>query len=103
MSATVDNIVRTITVYEIFELHIIPMTYSISTNNAPTFNSPPLDINMAANDNLNYIFPDITDPDGDLVTILLESVPSFVLLSSGSLILTPQVSDVGSHTIKVSL
>ena len=103
MSASVNNIVRVLTLNEIFELNIIPMTYSISTNNAPTFNSPPLDINMAANDHLNYRLPDITDPDGDSVTISLDSAPTFVIISSASLILSPQVSDIGSYTIKVTL
>lgn len=45
------------------------MTYVISTNNAPTFNSQPLDIRMPAGSNLNYQFPPVSDPDGDLVVI----------------------------------
>eukprot|EP00347_Sterkiella_histriomuscorum_P014664 403360019 len=78
---------------------------SLINSGPPTFQTQINDIQINVDQELNYIFPVVTDPDKDNYSMKIEcgGAIKFTEISSSGLILKPKQDDIGKYQCKVTM
>eukprot|EP00347_Sterkiella_histriomuscorum_P015401 403357161 len=78
---------------------------SLMNSGPPTFQTQINDIQIIIDQELNYIFPVVTDPDKDNYSMKIEcgGAIKFTEISSSGLILKPKQDDIGKYQCKVTM